>query len=223
MKRRDCLRLSAGALALTTAGCLSSIRGDDSGHEDLYLGTPENPAGNVRHPRRGDEIPEAEFYDVFTDGYVSTDRDGAFLMTFFYSFCPTECIWLISSLTHAEASILEADVEEPRILAVTFDPERDTPEALVEYADRMGVDRESGNWSFLRPDGEEEAERVLGDEFGISFSKTDEGDLYDFMHSTVVLLVNEDGYVERTYRRDNPDPDRIAEDWVALAEAQEQV
>lgn len=222
MKRRDYLRLTAGALAVSTTGCLSTLRGDE-GPDNTYLGPPDDPASEaVRHPKYGDAVPEAEMPDVFTDGYVSTDRDSPYLLTFFYSFCPTECIWIISSLVHAEAEISEAGVEKPRVLAASFDPARDTPEELREYADRMGVDAEAGNWSFLRPEDEETAEEVIEGEFGVKFTKTGDGELYDFIHTTVILLVNSDGYVERTYRNDNPDPHAMSDDWERLLEAEDE-
>jgi len=223
MKRRDYLRLMAAGAGASATGCLSSIGGDD-GSENTYLGPPENPPSEaVSHPTYGDRVPDVEMLDVFTDDYVSTARDSPFFLTFFYSFCPTECIWIISSLAHAEAEIAEAGVESPRVLAATFDPERDTPEELIDYADRMGVDADAGTWSFLRPDSEDDAEEVIGEEFGVNFTKTGDGDLYDFIHTTLILLVNGDGYVERTYRNENPDPHVMSDDWEALLEAREQV
>ncbi|MDZ7689210.1 MAG: SCO family protein [Halobacteriales archaeon] len=222
MKRRDYLRLMSGVVGASVtagaSGCLSSA--DELGHEDVYLSPPERVPDGVAHPTYGDAVPDVEMYDVFADEYVSTEMDEQFLMTFFFTFCPTECIWLISSMTHAEARILDEGLGEPRVLATTFDPARDTPERMLDYAERMGVDPESG-WSLLRPESEERAREVVTDEFGVRYQKTDEGDLYDFIHTTLILLVNEKGYVERTYRNDDPDPDRIADDWQSLVEAHE--
>ncbi|MFW5983915.1 MAG: SCO family protein, partial [Halobacteria archaeon] len=137
------------------------------------------------------------------------------------SFCPTECIWIISALTHAEASVVERGDEPPRVLATTFDPARDSSERLLDYAERMGI--EEANWSLLRPENEERANEVVDGEFGVSFEKRSsggEGGIYDFLHDTLILLVNEDGYVERTYTNDEPDPDLIASDLADLRDAQ---
>ncbi len=222
MRRRDYLRLMAVVAGVSATGCLSTLRGDE-GPDNTYLGPPDDPPSEaVSHLTYGDAVPQVEMYDVLADGYVSTDLDSPFFLTFFYSFCPTECIWIISSLVHAEAEVSEAGVEEPRVLAASFDPARDTPEELREYADRMGVDADAGNWGFLRPEDEAEAEEVIDDEFGVSFSKTGDGDLYDFIHTTLVLLVNSDGYVERTYRNDSPDPHVMSDDWKKLLEAEDE-
>jgi len=226
MKRREYLRTTGGLLgASAVSGCVSTLGGGGAtGAEEAYLPPPEETGLNVDHPTYGDPIPEAEMLDVFTGEQVSTDQDTEFLMTFFFTFCPTECIWLISSMTHAEARVLEKGLDRPRVLAATFDPARDTPERMRDYAERMGIDADAGNWSFLRPEDEEAAEEVITGEFGVNFRKATEeteAGVYDFLHTTLILLVNEDGYVERTYRNDDPDPDVIAKDWEALVEAQD--
>lgn len=224
MKRREYLRLTGGLVgASATAGCVSTLGGGATSAEGTYLSPPEETGLNVDHPTYGDPVPEAEMLDVFTDEQVSSNQDTEFLMTFFFTFCPTECVWLISSMTHAEARILEKGLDRPRVLAATFDPARDTPERMRDYAERMGIDADAGNWSFLRPEDEETAEEVITGDFGVNFRKATEeteSGVYDFLHTTLILLVNEDGYVERTYRNDDPDPDEIASDWETLVEAQ---
>jgi len=90
---------------------------------------------------------------------------------------------------------------------------------MLEYSERMGIEPDSG-WSLLRPESEERADEVIDDGFGVSYSKRGDGELYDFIHTTLILLVNRDGYVERTYTNTEPNPDEIADDWEALVEKQ---
>ena len=224
MKRRDCLRLAATAAGVSATGCVSALGGSGGGgNENAYLAPPEDVHEGADYPTYGEAVPDVELLNVFTDDYVSTQQDGEYLMTFFYSFCPTECIWIISALTHAEARVVEQGGEPPRVLATTFDPARDSPARLLDYAERMGIDET--NWSLLRPKNEERANEIVGGEFGVSFEKRSaggEGGIYDFLHDTLILLVNEDGYVERTYTNEEPDPDLIASDVAALRDAQDE-
>ncbi len=136
--------------------------------------------------------------------------------------CPAEGIAIVAALTHTEAGGVEQGGEPPRVRAASCDTARDSPERLLDYAERMGIDED--NWSLLRPKNEERAEEVVGGDFGLSFSKRSaggEGGIYDFLHDTLILLVNQDGYVERTYTNEEPEPDRIASDLAALREAQD--
>ena len=221
MKRRDCLRLAATAAGASATGCLSALGSEDRGAANAYLESPRDVHEGADYPTYGEAVPQVELRDVFTDSDVSTRQDGEYLMTFFYTFCPTECIWIVSALTHTEARVVEQGGEPPRVLAASFDPARDSPERLLDYSERMGIDED--NWSLLRPKNEERAEEVVGGDFGLSFSKRSaggEGGIYDFLHDTLILLVNKDGYVERTYTNEEPDPDTIASDLAALREAQ---
>ncbi|MCX2818282.1 MAG: protein SCO1/2 [Methanobacteriota archaeon] len=219
MKRRDCLRLAATGVGFSAAGCVSALRGGDDADENAYLEPPDDIHEDGGYPTYGDPVPDVDLLDIFTDEYVSTRQEGEYLMTFFYSFCPTECIWIISALTHTEARVVENGGEPPRILAATFDPARDTPKRLTDYAERMGIETDGG-WSFLRPEDEKRADEVITGRFGVSFAKRSTGGIYDFLHDTLILLVNEDGYVERTYTNEEPNPDVIASDIADLRDAQ---
>jgi len=220
MKRRDYLRFTAGALGVSATGCLSAL-GDDRGSEDAYLGPPSEINDGANYPTYGEPVPEVELLDVFTEETVSTDQNEEYLMNFFYASCPTECLWTVSSLTHTESAVVDEGGAPPRILAATFDPARDTYAKLHDYADRMEIDPEAGNWSFLRPESEERAEEVIGDKFGVSFAKRSiEDGVYDFIHTTLILLVNKDGYVERAYTNEEPNPYTMADDLATLRERQ---
>jgi len=212
----------AAATGFAATGCLSAVSGD-GGDEDSYLGPPEDAHEDADYPTYGERVPDAELLGVLSGEYVTTEQDTEYLMTFSYTSCPTECLWMVSALVHTERMILEQGHEPPRVLVASFDPERDTPERMREYADRMGIDKDRGNWSMLRPEDKEEAEEVLGGDFGISFERrsTGEDSVYDYIHTTLILLVNEDGYVERTYTNDEPNPHLIADDVSRLREAQE--
>lgn len=212
-----------GATAgFSATGCLSALgSGGSKKDENAYLEPPSDIYEDADYPTYGDPVPEIELLDVLSDEYVSTDQDTEYLMTFSYTSCPTECLWVVSALTHTEARVVDRGLEPPRTLVATFDPKRDTPKRLREYAERMGIDKDAGNWSLLRPESEAEAEEVLGGDFGIEFSKrSTDGGVYDFFHTTLILLVNEDGYVERTYTNSEPNPSVITNDLASLREAQ---
>jgi len=86
-------------------------------------------------------------------------------------------------------------------MPTTFDPGTDTAELIDQYCDRMGVNREAGNWFFLRPDSPERAREVVDETFGVAYS----GGGGHYEHASLVLLVNKDGIVERAYNGGPPE------------------
>lgn len=221
MNRRLWLRSIAASSVATTAGCLDSLssnegQADDSDgsereHADgAVLGPPAQDLSESSHPSYGDDVPSVELPNPLTGETVSTDQfenDRAVLMTFFYTSCPDGmCPALILRLRRAqEAAAANGYGEDVQLLAMTFDPERDTEDALRTFADQQGVDLEAGNWDFLRPERYETAKEILTDRIGLPLKKVDAEKYdsleYQFPHYNLVLLANEDGIVERAYPR----------------------
>ncbi len=128
-------------------------------------------------------------------------------MTFFYTSCPDGmCPVLILRLRRAqEAAAANGYGDDIQLLAMTFDPERDTKDALRTFAGQQGVDLEAGNWDFLRPERYEAAKEIMTDQIGLPLKKVD-AEKYDsleyrFPHYNLILLANERGIVERAYPR----------------------
>jgi len=219
MNRRLWLRSIAASSVATTAGCLDSLsssegQADDSDgsereHADgAVLGPPAQDLSESSHPSYGDDVPSVELPNPLTGETVSTDQfenDRAVLMTFFYTSCPDGmCPALILRLRRAqEAAAANGYGEDVQLLAMTFDPERDTEDALRTFADQQGGrsrGRElglpqtgavrNGEGDLDRPD------RVAAQEGRcreVRFARV------SVPHYNLVLLANEDGIVERAY------------------------
>ncbi|UTF55339.1 SCO family protein [Natronosalvus rutilus] len=190
MDRRTYLGgLSTAGLA-GVAGCLGSVEsvlGEDEpepgrgnwGDGQTALETPTEDRGDPVHPIYGQEMPSFSFPDPLTGETVSSgDLEGekSYLMTFFYTSCPDgACPALLLRLRRAQADAVENDyVDDLDLLAITFDPERDTPEVLEEYAGQQGADLEVGNWHFLRPEDNETAHTTLDDTFGMKLERVED-------------------------------------------------
>ncbi len=206
-----------------TAGCLGSVFGDSG---EVVLNEQEDgyDSDSLPYPNYSEPFPEIELPDPIAETTVSTAEspleDETLLVTAFYAFCPSQCLLLIRALAEVQSKLLEAGVEDVTILAITFDPERDTAAKLREYADRMNVDLEAGNWHYLRPEDADAAADVVRDDLGIVYER-DGGteSAYEFTHQTITFLVNPDRYVERVYHDDGPDSDRVSSDAETVAAA----
>ena len=110
------------------------------------------------------------------------------LVFFGFTNCPDICPTTLQTLASAKRELIDAGVDElPRIVLVSVDPERDTPEILGQYVDYFG----DGN---LGVTGELEGVSTLTTALGIYFEKapTKDGN-YGVDHSAAVLVINPDG------------------------------
>jgi protein SCO1/2 len=88
----------------------------------------------------------------------------------------------------------------------------------------MNVDMDAGNWRFIRPVSEERAKTVVDEKLGITFDRIGAGESerlpgYDFRHLSLTFLRNPDGVVERAYRTDSPDHERVLSDVETVVDA----
>ena len=204
MRRRQYLALAGGTSATALSGCLGML---SSGNGNTHLSAPdrEYDTEDLPYPGHGAELPSVDLAAPLRDETVSTTQfeDRDVVMTFIYTHCNTMCPRLTSALRNVQThSVEQGYADDVAFLAVTFDPVRDTAERFRAYAEEMNVDLDAGNWYFLRPESEKRAKEVVQDTFGVVYEKTHpkKMDMYMYTHSGVVLLANQKGYVERSYR-----------------------
>jgi protein SCO1 len=115
--------------------------------------------------------------------------EGHWNLVFFgFTQCPDVCPLTLQTLSSARAALAESgETPLPRIVLVSVDPERDTPERLSAYVDSFG----SGTLGLT---GSPEEIRRLTDALGIYFAKVgDDAEAYTVDHSSAVLLIGPDG------------------------------
>ena len=113
-------------------------------------------------------------------------RGNAVLVTMFYANCPHVCPLLISTIKLTEAALTNSQRSRLRILAISVDPERDTPEFLQTTMRRHDVD--SSRWSMVRPNPTDL--RAIAGVLGTKYKQLPNG---EFSHNTRIVLVNELG------------------------------
>ncbi|MFA9516719.1 SCO family protein [Halopenitus sp. H-Gu1] len=224
MRRRSVLSGIATGTTMATAGCLSGVFEDHP--DDVVLDPQEDQraeSGELAYPAYGEPLPAFQLPDPLTGTAIDTGSvDETMILTTFFASCPAECGILLNRLASAQAILNESGLaNETLFLAITFDPDRDDAEMLRENAARIGADLEAGNWRYLRPQSPEAAERIVEDQLGIGFERDVDSPRvpgYDFTHSVLTLLVNPEGIVERAYRGETLDLDRVTGDVEAVVE-----
>ena len=224
MRRRALLGGIAAATAGATAGC-TSVLGDEP--DGVVLGPQEDQIADsedLAYPAYGQPLPAFELRDPIAGITIDSEAvDRTAIVTGVFTFCPAECGILLRQLVEVQRRVADAGLtDETLFLPITFDPERDDEAALRDNAEILGVDLDAGNWHYLRPESPERAKAVVEDRLGIGFQRETESDRlqgYDFTHIVLTLLVNPDGVVERAYRGERIDRDRVVSDIETVAEA----
>lgn len=143
----------------------------------------------------GNELPDFTLLDQQGRTVDRSVFDGQWDVVFFgFTNCPDICPATMTVLGQAKRE-LEAQGQQPlpRIVLVSVDPERDTPEAMARYVTYFGNDN-------LGLTGELTEIRKLTDALGIFFQKAGAtGDAYGVDHSTVVLVIGPSGRLKALF------------------------
>jgi protein SCO1/2 len=127
-------------------------------------------------------------------------RGHPVLITMFYASCPHVCPLLISTIKLTESKLLADQRAGLRVLTISIDPERDTPEKLSETMQRHAVD--SSRWSMVRPQPEDL--RMIAAVFNVRYKQLPDG---EFSHTTRIILLDDEGaQVASTERLGRHDP-----------------
>lgn len=135
------------------------------------------------------ELPEFSLLDQHAEPVSRDVFAGHWNLVFFgFTHCPDVCPTTLQVLASARQQLADAGQDPlPRIVLVSVDPERDTPELMGQYVDYFG----EGNLGIT---GELDEVRKLTNGLGIYFEKSAQnGEDYSVDHSAVVIVVNPDG------------------------------
>ena len=152
-------------------------------------------AGKVTVPETATILPSPvtlPAFDLIDHTGAAVDRsvfEGHWNLVFFgFTHCPDVCPLTLQTLATAKRRLAETGHDElPRIVLVSVDPERDTPDQLAAYLKNFGDNN-------LGLTGDVEEIRKLTSALGIYFDKVDtDSEYYVVDHSAVVLVIGPDG------------------------------
>ena len=150
---------------------------------------PAMPTTATVLPAAGD-VPAFDLVDQSGRDVDESVFEGQWDLVFFgFTHCPDVCPITLNVLAAARRELAEQGVEPlPRIVLVSVDPARDTPESLASYVASFGADT-------VGLTGEIEEIRRLTDGLGIFFEKreSDADGYYVVDHSAVVLVIDPEG------------------------------
>jgi protein SCO1/2 len=128
-------------------------------------------------------------------GLLANGRDVS-IVEFFYSNCQTVCLVQGTVFQQMQATLQQARSEEAarvQLLAISFDPQRDTPAALAAYAKRMVAD--PARWRFVRLPDAHDTRKLLA-AFQVVVVPNEFG---DYEHNGALLVVDRQGRLVRVF------------------------
>lgn len=192
------------------------------------VSAPENvqpsPAINENFAQVGRETPD--FALINQDGKRITLKDyrgKTLALTFIYSECPLAdyCIKMSTGFSDL-ANRLSGDAERRdaiRLLTVSFDPKRDTPEKLRAYGlGYLGKNAKPDFTVWQLAVGSENEVRRMADFFGLHY-EVDPSDNAQFNHSLRTVVIGRDGKVIKIFPRNEWTPDELLAELDAAAAA----
>jgi protein SCO1 len=124
------------------------------------------------------------------------------VMGFIFTHCPDICPMTTHNMYLTEKELKKANINEVKFVALSFDPDRDTPEVLKKFAEVRELDFKS--WTLLT--GEISTVNELLKRFEVKAIKTDESidedgnSEYSMMHTDRISLIDENGRLRKNYK-----------------------
>jgi protein SCO1/2 len=140
------------------------------------------------------------------------------VMGFIYTHCPDICPLTTNNMYLTEKKLKEQGIDDVKFVELSFDPDRDIPSVLKEFANIRGISFE--NWMLLT--GEKSIVEDLCKRFDVKAIKTDEefnenGEpSYSMMHTDRISLIDENGILRKNYKGSTLNFDEIIKDIKSL-------
>lgn len=136
------------------------------------------------------------------------------VMGFIYTHCPDICPMTMHNMYLTEKQLKENGIDYVKFVALSFDPERDTPEVLKKFAEIR--DLNFNTWTLFT--GEKNTIIELTKRFDVKAIKTDEmidndgQPEYSMMHTDRISLIDKYGKLRKNYKGSTLNIEEIVND-----------
>ena len=143
------------------------------------------------------DVPDFSFTDQNSASLKREDLKGhVWVGAFIFTNCPGVCPMMTAKMAALEQAVTDPKVQ---LVSISLDPERDTPEVLKQYADKMKADQK--RWHFLTGD-KTKIYDLARDMKVTAQAATQEKPI---VHSEKLILVDQSGHIRGYYSSTNDD------------------
>jgi protein SCO1/2 len=211
-RRWAVLGLAGAALALVTIIALAAWAAVDRTTGTAEASTPAGGSTGEASPYAypaADPAPPLDLVNHEGQPFDLAELEGDPVLVFFgYTHCPDVCPTTIGTVNRVLGDVGEG----PRVLFVSIDPERDTPEAMAEYVQFLPD-------AYIGLTGSDVQVRAAADGYRVSYAKVETGSEagYAMAHTAELYLIDPEGRLRFHYPF-GTDEEVIAADVAALLE-----
>jgi protein SCO1 len=148
------------------------------------------------------QLPRFELVESSGHPFGSDELRGhVYVVSFFFTSCPSLCPTLMKGMARLQQRYREEKLDSIRLVSITVDPERDTPERLRKAESDYGVD--PTRWVLLTGPRERIRDLAVGG-FQVALGEPErtEAGLLDIAHTGKILLVDGGGRLRGYYDSD---------------------
>lgn len=198
-------------LALVSAGAAIGIW--------TFVGAPQRSALPVYW-----SVPRFALVNQLGDTVRTRDLDGtAWVASFIFTNCTSVCPLITARVAQLRDSLAAAGLlgSEVRLVSISVDPARDTPETLRRYAERFGSSPPE-RWAFLTGTSPEAVRQFIQHGFRVTAvldTVTGATTNYQVQHTSRLMLVDRAGMIRGTHNAVDEDAlARVTADLRALVD-----
>jgi protein SCO1/2 len=150
---------------------------------NLRLNPPEPTIATELPTSRA--LPAVAFTDQLGRDFAVSDLEGHFTLMFFgFTNCPDICPLTMQTLANVETELSAKNIEPPRVILVSVDPARDTPEQLRRYLANFSE-------SFIGVTAPQDALQPLASTLGVTIEHHQhaDGDAYNVAHNSTIYVL----------------------------------
>ncbi|HTF90655.1 MAG TPA: SCO family protein [Planctomycetota bacterium] len=158
----------------------------------------------------------APFHFTSSDGRTVTEQDllgKVWVVDFFFTTCSGPCPRITTQMRALQDDLAGSKVQ---LVSISVDPATDTPEALRDYAQRVGAD--TSRWWFLTGD-ETATFELIRSSFALPVERASEAQIgFQVSHATRLVVVDARGKVRGYYAGETPEGRAMAREraqWLA--------
>jgi len=146
--------------------------------------------------------------------YPEIIKNKIAVIGFLYTHCPDICPLTTHNMQLVEEKLSKDELNKVKFYLISFDPERDTPSILKQYAEVRNINMT--HWELLT--GNKNTIDTLLNEFNVKaihddtvYNKQGQPE-YFIIHTDRISLVDEDGILRKNYKGSTANPEELVND-----------